>query len=595
MLDLEKKFDISQARKELEGDRITVGVATCGLSAGAAPVLEALHQANLMLTEGVGCSGMCYAEPIVTVKQKGVFSIYGFVTKDKVGMLIESVKKGEVCKELFMGHTLEDIEFFKKQKRLLMENCGTINPHKIEQYLANGGYTGLQRALSMKPLDVVEEVKKAGLRGRGGAGFPTGMKWGFIASKPGKKILICNGDEGDPGAFMNRTEMESDPFRLVEGMTIAAYATGASEGVVYTRAEYPLAIETLTKVLEMARKNNLLGNDIMGTKGFSFDIKIVKGAGAFVCGEETALIKSVEGGRGNPMPRPPYPADKGAFNYPTVLNNVGTFCHVTTILKKGADFYATYGTAKTKGTHTICLTGNVKRTGIAEVPMGITLREIVYVIGGGCPDGTEFKAIQSGGPSGGCIPESKLDTPLYYEAINALGAIMGSGGLVVMNDKNCMVEIARYFMTFTQEESCGKCTPCREGTKRMLEGLTKITEGLADQKTVEDIKRLAAYVRENSLCGLGNTAPNPVLTTMNYFKEEYDAHIEKKQCPSGACAHLTQYVITDKCKGCGNCARQCPVHAITGKLKELHTINQELCVKCGRCYDACAFDAIERR
>lgn len=586
-MEFEKKFKIDSALKELEGDRITVGIATCGLSAGAGPVLKTLKDAGLgLVVEGVGCAGACFAEPIVTVKKEGVFSIYGYVTKDKVGILIDCVKKGKVCEELLLGHSLEDIEYYKKQKKQVMANCGTINPFKIEQYIAKGGYTGLKNALSMKPEDVIEEVKSAGLRGRGGAGFPTGVKWGFFAVKKGKKYLICNGDEGDPGAFMNRTVMESDPFRLVEGMTIAAHATRCDEGIIYTRAEYPLAIETLERVLEIARKNNLLGNDIMDVKGFNFDIRIMKGAGAFVCGEETALMRSIEGDRGNPMPRPPYPAEKGVFGKPTNINNVGTYSNIPLIMTIGAKKYAEVGYKNTKGTKVICLTGNVKRTGVIEVPMGITLREIVFDIGGGCPGGKKFKAIQSGGPSGGCIPESKLDTPLNYENLQELGAIIGSGGMVVMDEETSMVSIAKYFMHFAMEESCGKCTPCREGTKRLHEMLTKVMDGLGDKETLADIKKLAYFVKDNSLCGLGQTAPNPILSTMNYFYDEYEACSQKKK--------PVEYHITDKCVGCGNCARHCPVEAISGKLKDVHVINQDVCVKCGLCMKNCAFHAIVR-
>ncbi|MBU0758257.1 MAG: 4Fe-4S binding protein [Nanoarchaeota archaeon] len=596
------KFDtwqtvqIIKARKELSGDRITVGLATCGISAGARPVFYELKKAKLnILVEETGCAGMCYAEPIVTVMQKDVFSIYGYVTKDKVEMLIDSIKKEEVCKELLLGHSLEEIDYYKKQKRVVMKNCGKINPFKLEQYISVGGYAGLKNAIEKNPVDVIENIKKAGVRGRGGAGFPTWMKWDIISKKQGKKYLVCNGDEGDPGAFMNRTIMESDPFRLIEGMTIGAYAIGSDEGIIYTRAEYPLAISTLSKVIDIAKKNNLLGKNIMGKVGFDFDIRIVKGAGAFVCGEETALMRSIEGERGNPMPRPPYPAQKGIFGFPTNINNVGTFSHVTSVMQEGPETYAKIGTAKTKGTKVICLTGNIEKTGVIEVPMGIKLREIIFDIGGGCPKGTTFKAAQSGGPSGGCIPEDKLDTPFDYESIQELGAIIGSGGLVVMNNKACMVDVAKYFMNFAQEESCGKCTPCREGTKRLLEMIEKISDGLADEKIIDQIEKLALFVKDNSLCGLGQTAPNSVLTTIRYFRDEYMAHIEKKKCPSGACQHLTRYLILNNCVGCGNCARNCPVNAITGKLKEKHLIDQEKCVKCGKCYESCAFDAIERK
>ncbi|MBU0628182.1 MAG: 4Fe-4S binding protein [Nanoarchaeota archaeon] len=573
--------------------KITIGLATCGISAGAKPVFDALKDANLPV-EKVGCIGMCYNEPVVTVIDDNKKSIYGNVTIDNVNKLIECIKKGEECKELLVANDINELDFYKKQNRLVMENCGLIDPLNLEQYKENKGYSGLNNALKLEPKQVIEQIKISGLRGRGGAGFPTAIKWGFLADKKGKKYLICNGDEGDPGAFMNRTVMESDPFKLIEGITIGAYATGTEEGIIYTRAEYPLAIETLEKALKIAYDNNLLGNNILGKEGFNFKLYIQKGAGAFVCGEETAMINSIEGKRGMPKPRPPYPAEKGLYGKPTNVNNVGTWAHVATIMKIGASEYAKIGTEKTKGTKVVCLTGKIKRTGIVEVPMGTKLRDIVYEIGGGTPEGTEFKAILSGGPAGGCIPKEHLDTPLDYETLQALGAIMGSGGMVVINNEACMVDVARYFMNFTQEESCGKCTPCREGTKRLLEMLIKVTRGVGGEKDIDKIRQLAEFVRDNALCGLGQNAPNSVLSTLRFFRDEYVMHLKDKTCCAGACANLLKYNITDKCVGCGNCARHCPVGCISGEPRKKHVIDQEKCIKCGTCYEVCAFKAIKK-
>ncbi len=596
MKQLKEITNIEKGKKELEQDRITIGLATCGISAGAMKTYNKLLAKELNLPiDKVGCAGMCYAEPIVTVKQNGKLSIYGYVTEDKVDMLVDCITKNKVCKELFLGKSLKDIEYYKKQKRLIMENCGKVDQLSLKQYIATGGFKGLMNALNKTQNDVIEDIKASGLRGRGGAGFPTGLKWSFIAPKKGKKYLICNGDEGDPGAFMNRTIMESDPFRLLEGMLIAAYAIGSKEGMIYTRAEYPLAIRTLHQAIEIAKKHNLLGKDILRIKGFDFDIVIQKGAGAFVCGEETALISSVMGHRGNPNAKPPYPAEKGIDELPTNINNVGTLCHVSTIMQIGTEKYNKIGTEKTKGTKIICLTGKVNRTGVIEVPMGIKIKDIVYSIGGGMKDNNKFKALQAGGPAGGCITKKHINLALDYESLQSVGAMMGSGGLVVMNKDSCMVDVAKYFMSFTQSESCGKCTPCREGTKRMHEILERITKGLGNKKDLDKLKQLAEYVKENSLCGLGQGAPNPVLSTLKNFNEEYLSHIEKKHCPSGACKNLVTYNITDKCIGCGNCIRHCPVNAISGKLKEKHVIDQKKCIKCGACYEACAFDAIERK
>lgn len=595
MRDIFHQFDLDKARKELEGDRVTVGLATCGISAGGLKVYEALENANIGIPlQKVGCIGMCYNEPIVTVKQHGKKSIYALVTKDNVHKIIEAIKSNTTCKELFVASDIYELDFYKKQKRVIMENCGYTDPLRLDHYLAVGGYTGLKNVLlDMKPPEVISEIKRSQLRGRGGAGFLTGQKWEFIASKEGKKYLVCNGDEGDPGAFMNRTIMESDPFKIIEGMTIGAYATGADEGFIYTRAEYPLAIETIERCVKLAYHYNLLGKNIMGIKGFNFDLSLREGAGAFVCGEETALIKSLEGKRGSPMPRPPFPSDKGLLERPTIINNVSSWANVATILKIGVDEYIKTGTEKTKGTKEICLTGNVRRPGVIEVPIGIKLREIVYDIGGGTPEGTKFKAAQVGGPAGGCVPEQLLDTALDYETMAAIGAIMGSGGLVVVDDTRSMVEVAKFFMSFTQDESCGKCTPCREGTKRLLEMLQRLLDGHMPPEDVPNIKALSEFIRDNALCGLGQNAPNPVLSTLRYFPDEYDKYSRKK-CPTSDCTAI-QYYITDKCIGCGRCALECPVKCIKGEFKERHVIDQAKCIKCGHCFDICPVKAIERR
>jgi len=587
--------NLEKGSAELNNDRITVGVGTCGLSAGAGKTLKKLQDAGLnIFVDTVGCVGMCHAEPVVMVKQNGVNSIYCKVTEDKVDILIEAIRNNNICQELFVGHALEDIDYYKKQKRLLMQNSGIISPLNINQYVASSGYSGLVNALKMTPQEVIDEVTKSGLRGRGGAGFSTGTKWSLIAPKKGKKYLVCNGDEGDPGAFMNRVTMESDPFRLLEGMTIAAYAIGSQEGIIYTRAEYPLAIETLDKAIKIAEEHNTLGENILGIEGFNFKIRIVKGSGAFVCGEETALMNSVMGHRGNPMFKPPYPAEKGINGIPTNINNVSTLALVTSIMSMTAREFSLIGSEKSKGTAVLCLTGKIKRTGVIEIPMGISLREVIYDIGGGVVGG-KFKAVQAGGPAGGCISEKELDIPVDYESFNSVGAMIGSGGLVAINDKACIVDFAKFFMSFTKSESCGKCTPCREGTTRLYEMLDRITKGLGTKKDMDLLKTLGSYVRENSLCGLGQAAPNPVLSTINKFPEEYLAHIERKECPTKACKNLLHYTITDKCVGCGNCVRHCPVNAITGRLKEKHVINQDLCVRCGACFEACAFEAIERK
>ncbi len=586
---------IKQAQRELIGDHVAVGVATCGLSAGAGAVVSALESAKLSIpVTKVGCVGMCYNEPIVMVVQDGKTSYYGNVTKDNVVLLISAIKANKRCNELFLCEKLEELDFYKKQVRLTLENCGAIDPLKLEHYVARGGYSGLKKAIAMTNMEVIATVDKAGIRGRGGAGFSTAKKWSFIANKQGKKYIICNGDEGDPGAFMNRTLMESDPFRILEGLAIGAYATGADEGVIYTRAEYPLALETLGKAMKTAYENNLLGKNILGKQGFNFDLIIRVGAGAFVCGEETALIESAEGRRGTPRPRPPFPADKGLYGKPTIVNNVGTWGDVSTVLKIGPDEYGKYGTKATKGTKTLCLSGDIKRPGIIEVPFGITLKEIIYDVGGGLPDGTKFKALFPGGPAGGCVVEKELDTPLDYETMTNLKTIMGSGSFIVTNDKACMVSLAKFFISFTQSESCGKCTPCREGTKRLLEMLTHVSRGNGTIQDIDKIQELAEFINRDSLCGLGQFAPNPVLSTIRNFRSEYETHITHRKCPAHVCENLLTFTITDKCTGCGNCKRNCPVAAISGELKGLHVIDQSKCIRCGKCYDVCAFKAIDR-
>ena len=549
-----------------------------------------------------GCFGLCAKGPIIVVRPEDTF--YAAAHVDDVEEIVEKhLKNGEIverllCKDIdgSMVKSLDELNFYKKQHRIVLKNCGLIDPENIDEYLAFDGYKALEKVLtSMSPDDVIKEVSDSGLRGRGGAGFPTGRKWQFAKnSTDEQKYVACNADEGDPGAFMDRSVREGDPHAIIEAMAIAAYAIGANKGYVYVRAEYPIAVHRLQVAIDQARDYGLLGDNIM-EKGFKFDLEIRLGAGAFVCGEETALMESVEGRRGEPRPRPPFPAVKGLFGKPTLLNNVETYANITQIILNGASWYASIGTEKSKGTKVFALGGNINNVGLVEVPMGITLREIVYDIGGGIPNGRKFKAAQTGGPSGGCIPEQYLDTPIDYESLSAIGSMMGSGGLIIMDDTTCMVNLARFFLDFTVDESCGKCPPCRIGTKRMLEILERLVAGKGKDGDIEKLEKLALNIKRSSLCGLGQTAPNPVLSTLKYFRNEYEAHIYEKRCPAGECKAMTKVMIDKtKCKGCSLCSKNCPVGAITGELKSPFEINQDKCIKCGVCIAKCPFKAISR-
>jgi len=592
--------------------RILIGNATCGRAAGAGPVLEAikatLAQHNLAATIiQVGCIGLCYAEPLVDiVKPNRPRICYNNVTPETIPQLIEDyIINDNPRADLALG-TLGDgsidgiaklfeLPMLKPQVRIALRNCGIIDPEKINQYIANGGYSGLVKALGMSPEAVIEEMKKSGLRGRGGAGFPTGLKWEFCHKSPGTvKYIICNADEGDPGAFMDRSLLESDPHAVLEGMLIGAYAIGATEGYIYIRAEYPLAIQRLKLALQQMAGYGLLGDNILGSN-LSFHLKIKEGAGAFVCGEETAMMASIEGKRGMPRSRPPFPAQSGLWGKPTNINNVETWANISAIMQRGADWYASYGSEKSKGTKTFALAGKINRTGLIEVPMGISLQEIVYDIGGGIPDGKQFKAVQTGGPSGGCLPASRLNLPVDYESLTEAGSIMGSGGMVVIDEDTCIVDVARYFLSFTQAESCGKCVPCRLGTKQMLDMLENICNGKGKLEDLDLLLDTSKQIKAGSLCALGGTSPNPVLTTIRYFRDEYEAHIKEKRCPALVCPELVSYyILPDKCQGCGICLRNCPSEAITGGKKMVHVIDQDKCNKCGTCLEVCPsrFEAV---
>ena len=551
-----------------------------------------------------GCHGLCALGPIMIVYPDATF--YAMVKEEDVPEIVaEHLLKGRPVERLLYDETvtpagiksLSDTDFYKKQHRIALRNCGVINPEDIEEYIGTGGYQALGKVLTeMTPDEVIQTLLDSGLRGRGGAGFPTGLKWKLAKQNDAdQKYVCCNADEGDPGAFMDRSVLEGDPHALLEAMAIAGYAIGASQGYIYVRAEYPIAVQRLKIAIAQAKEMELLGNDIFGS-GFSFDIDLRLGAGAFVCGEETALMVSIEGNRGEPRPRPPFPAQKGLFGKPTILNNVETYANIPQIIINGAEWFASMGTEKSKGTKVFALGGKINNTGLVEVPMGTTLREIIEEIGGGIPNGKKFKAAQTGGPSGGCIPVEHYDIPIDYDNLLAIGSMMGSGGLIVMDETDCMVDIAKFFLEFTVEESCGKCTPCRIGTKRMLEILEKITNGQATLEDVDRLEELCYYVKANSACGLGQTAPNPVLSTLKYFRDEYNAHIIDKTCPAGVCkALLSYYIDADKCKGCTLCARNCPVNAISGSVKNPHVIDPEKCIKCGVCMEKCKFDAVYKK
>lgn len=604
---------------------IIIGKGTCGLAAGANKVEEAITaelkkkniDAEIVTT---GCVGFCAREPIVDIKLPGKERIsYCEVTPRIVPKLIQkTIIEGGIYKENYLGkystngHSKEDEffdikdnPFFIRQLKVVLENCGVIDPTSIDAYIANGGFKALDKVLrQMKPLEAVKSVIDSGLRGRGGGGFPTGKKWEFAYKQNAdQKYIICNADEGDPGAFMDRSVLESDPYKIVEGMIIGGYAIGATKGYIYCRAEYPLAIKRLEETIKNCKKYGILGKNILGS-GFEFELKIKKGAGAFVCGEETALMASIEGKRGMPKPRPPYPAVSGLWGKPTVINNVESFANIPQIFVKGVKWFSSVGTETSKGTKVFALSGKIKNTGLVEIPMGVTLREVVFDIGGGIQDNKKFKAVQIGGPSGGCLPEEVMDTPVDYESLKNAGAMMGSGGFVVMDESTCMVDVAKFFLTFIQNESCGKCVPCREGTKRMLEIIERIPQSYKDTKNKVDqlqrfkgiihLQRLADVIKDTSLCGLGQSAPNPVLSGLRYFREEYEAHLYERRCPAKVCKELLEYTINnDLCEGCGLCAKKCPVQAIIGEKGKEHYVIQDKCIQCGMCFDTCKFCAVE--
>ncbi len=590
--------------------KVIVGLGTCGISAGAGKVMESLtelHEANPEAFElySTGCIGMCYREPLVEVRDGDERTIYGEVDADFALRIVEEhVLGGKLLDEQIALNldaddqpSGDEEDFYRLQTRIVLRNCGNINPESIDEYEDADGYQGLRKALlEMTPDQIIQEMKDSGLRGRGGAGFPTGLKWSFAAGYDAdQKYVVCNADEGDPGAFMDRSVLEGDPHSVLEGMIICGRAIGATFGYIYCRAEYPLAIHRLNIAIEEARGKGLLGKDILGS-GFDFEVKIKQGAGAFVCGEETALFASIEGKRGMPRIRPPFPAEKGVWQKPTNNNNVETYANVPWIINQGAAAYAAYGTEKSKGTKVFALAGKVVHGGLAEVPMGTSIHDLVFKIGGGIKDGREFKAVQMGGPSGGCIPASLDKTPVDFESIPTTGAIMGSGGMVVLDETSCMVEMARYFLEFTQNESCGKCTFCRIGTLRMLEVLTRVTQGEGVEGDIEKMEKLAVQIKEASLCGLGQSAPNPVLTTIRYYRDEWEEHILEKHCPAASCPPLVEFHINaDNCNGCTICATNCPVDAIAGERKQLHIIDNSICVQCSKCITSCNFDAVYKK
>ena len=607
-----EKAAMCESGKDADGNTYRTHVLVCGgtgcTSSGSARIRERLEkeiEANGLSDEvcvvKTGCFGLCALGPIMIVYPEGTF--YSMVQEEDIPEIVtEHLLKGNVVKHLLYEETvkadkiipLNETNFYKKQHRVALRNCGVINPEKIDEYIGTGGYEALGIVLTeKKPEDVIQILLDSGLRGRGGAGFPTGLKWKFAAGNDAdQKYVCCNADEGDPGAFMDRSILEGDPHAVLEAMAIAGYAIGASQGYIYVRAEYPIAVQRLEIAIEQAREYGLLGKNIFDS-GFDFDIELRLGAGAFVCGEETALMTSIEGNRGEPRPRPPFPALKGLFQKPTILNNVEAYANIPQIIVNGPEWFASMGTEKSKGTKVFALGGKIHNTGLVEIPMGTTLREIVEEIGGGVPNGKKFKAAQTGGPSGGCIPAEHLDIPIDYDNLLSIGSMMGSGGLIVMDEDTCMVDIAKFFLEFTVDESCGKCTPCRIGTRRMLEILEKITKGQATMEDLDKLEELCYHLQSNSLCALGQTAPNPVLSTLRYFRDEYIAHIVDKKCPAGVCKDLLQYKIDpDKCKGCTLCARTCPADAIIGKVKEVHMINPEKCLKCGACMEKCRFGAI---
>lgn len=618
------KEDLVKVRKIVaeEGEKLAKKtgyrkqILVCGgtgcTSSGSKKVIEALESELVkqgldkeVLVVKTGCFGLCALGPIMIVYPEGAF--YAQATPEGIVRIVdEHIKKGNIVKELLYQETvhkdgsiisLHETNFYKKQLRIALRNCGVINPEDIEEYIATDGYQALAKVLTkMKPDEVIQELLDSGIRGRGGAGFPTGRKWAFAkASKDDVKYVCCNADEGDPGAFMDRSILEGDPHAIIEAMAIAGYTIGASQGYIYVRAEYPIAVQRLEIALKQAREYGLLGEKILGTD-FSFDIEIRLGAGAFVCGEETALMTSIEGHRGEPRPRPPFPAVKGLFGKPTVLNNVETYSNIPQIIRKGAKWYSSMGTETSKGTKVFALGGKITNVGLVEIPMGTTLREIVEEIGGGIPNGKKFKAAQTGGPSGGCIPACHIDTPIDYEHLTALGSMMGSGGLIIMDEDTCMVDISKFYLNFTVDESCGKCTPCRIGTRRLLQFLEKITSGNGEPEDLDKIEELALHMKSSSLCALGQSAPNPVLSTIKYFKDEYIEHIVDKHCPAGVCKSLLHFEIDPGlCKGCTLCARNCPVDAISGSVKQPHVIDKDKCIKCGLCMKNCKFNAITKK